>query len=89
MNKRTYKIIICILTAVTTLSLLDFGGSHEVEKEIHLQCNSLVYANVSNRYSNANVMTREEQEEAEEPAEAEEDAGEGYEEYEGSEEDAA
>lgn len=78
MNKRTYKIIICILTAVTTLSLLDFGGSHEVEKEIHLQCNSLVYANVSNRYSNANVMTREEQEEAErkaEEADTEEEAG--------------
>ncbi len=70
MNTRTLKIITGVLTAVTTLTLLNIGGDKSSpENEIHLQCPSLVYASVTNRYSNANVMTREEQEEAERKAE--------------------
>lgn len=69
MKTRTLKIITCILTAVTTLALLDFGGGGGAESEVHLQCKSLVYASVSNRYANANIMTREEEEEAERRAE--------------------
>ena len=70
MNTRTLKVITSILTAVTTLVLLDFGsGRNGPENEIHLQCPSVVYASVSNRYSNADVMTREEEEEFERKAE--------------------
>ena len=72
MNTRTLKIITGILTAVTTLTLINVGdGRNGPENEVHLQCSSLVYANSSNRYAgaNANVMTREEEEEAERRAE--------------------
>ena len=72
MNTRTLKIITGILTAVTTLTLINVGdGRNGPENEVHLQCSSLVYASSSNRYAgaNANVMTREEEEEAERRAE--------------------
>lgn len=71
MNTRTLKIITSILTAVTTLALLDFGGGAGPEIDVHLQSPSLLYASVSNsnRYANAKVMTREEEEAAERLAE--------------------
>ena len=72
MNTRTLKIITGILTAVTTMTLINFGGDrNSPENEVHLQCASLVYASSSNRYAgaNANVLTREEQEEVERLAE--------------------
>jgi len=72
LNTRTLKIITGILTAVTTLTLINVGdGRNGPENEVHLQCSSLIYANSSNRYAgaNANVMTREEEEEAERRAE--------------------
>ena len=79
MNTRTLKIITSILTAVTTLALLDFGGGAGPENDVHLQSPSLLYASVSNvnRYADAKVMTREEEEEAErlaEEADSEEEA---------------
>ncbi len=79
MKTRTLKIITGILTAVTTLALLDFGGGAGPEIDVHLQSPSLLYASVSNtnRYANAKVMTREEEEEAErlaEEADSEEEA---------------
>lgn len=78
MKTRTLKIITGILTAVTTLALLDFGGGGGPESEVHLQCPSLVYANVSNRFANASIMPDEDEEEAErraEEADTEEEAG--------------
>lgn len=69
MKTRTLKIITGILAAVTTLSLLSLNNEGGPENEVHLQCPSLVYANVSSRYSNAKIMTREEEEEAERKAE--------------------
>ena len=79
MKTRTLKIITGILTAVTTLALLDFGGGAGPEIDVHLQSPSLLYASVSNtnRYANAKVMTREEEEAAErlaEEADSEEEA---------------
>lgn len=79
MKTKTLKIITGILTAVTTLALLDFSGGASHGNDVHLQSPSLVYATASgpNRYANAKVMTREEEEAAErlaEEADSEEDA---------------
>ncbi|MBE7070448.1 MAG: hypothetical protein E7386_08095 [Ruminococcaceae bacterium] len=79
MKTKTLKIITGILTAVTTLALLDFSGGAGRGNDVHLQSPSLVYATASgpNRYANAKVMTREEEEAAErlaEEADSEEDA---------------
>ena len=59
MNTRTLKIITGILTAVTTLTLINVGdGRNGPENEVHLQCSSLVYASSSNRYAGANANVR-------------------------------
>lgn len=57
MKARALKVFTCFLTAVTTLTLLDFGGNRENDSEVHLQCPSLVYASVSSRFANANVLS--------------------------------
>lgn len=70
MKTRTLKIITGILTAVTTLTLLDLGGGKGAQNEIKLQSPSLVYASVSSRYSNTSVFGGDEDlEEAERRAE--------------------
>lgn len=69
MKTRTLKIITGILTAVTTLTLMDLGGGSGAQNEVSLQCPSLVYASVSSRFSNTSVLPDEEQEEAERRAE--------------------
>ncbi|MBR5181092.1 MAG: C40 family peptidase [Clostridiales bacterium] len=70
MKTRTLKIITGILTAVTTLTLLDLGGGKGAQEEIKLQSPSLVYASVSSRYSNTSVFSGDEDlEEAERRAE--------------------
>ena len=70
MKIRTLKIITGILTAVTTLTLLDLGGGKGAQNDIKLQSPSLVYASVSSRYSNASIFGGDEDlEEAERRAE--------------------
>ena len=69
MNKRTLKIITGILTAVTTLTLLDLGGGKGAQNEVKLQAPSLVYASATGRSSNAGVLIDEDEEEAERRAE--------------------
>ena len=70
MKTRTLKIITGILTAVTTLTLLDLGGGKGAQNEVKLQSPSLVYASVSSRYSNTSVFGGDEDlEEAERRAE--------------------
>ena len=69
MKTRTLKIITGILTAVTTLTLLDLGGGKGAQNEIKLQAPSLVYASVSSRYADAGGFVSEDEEEAERRAE--------------------
>ena len=64
MKKRTLKIFTAVLTAVTTLTLLDLGGGKGAQNDIKLQSPSLVYATVSNRFSNASVFGNDEEREA-------------------------
>lgn len=64
MKKRTLKIFTAVLTAVSTLTLLDLGGGKGAQNDIKLQSPSLVYATVSNRFSNANVFGSEDEREA-------------------------
>lgn len=69
MKTRTLKIITGILTAVTTLTLLDLGGGKGAQNEVKLQSPSLVYATVSNRFANASILPEDDQEAAERRAE--------------------
>lgn len=69
MNTRTLKLITGVLTAATTLCLLDLGGGAGSQNDISLQCPSLVYASVSNRFANPGSISYEDEEAAERLAE--------------------
>lgn len=78
MNKPFVKILCGALGAVITLTTLNMDDPASIMSEkVNLQCPSLVYASMANRYSNAEFMEEDETDEDErisEEADSEQDA---------------